>query len=576
MVSDLFGEVIPQAWLPDESLFSLCSRHHRLSQNHLASTTCTQLFGHRNQGSAHDLPSRVGHFSKVTNGRLGDAEAIIRSHTILPFYLPFASRVDAQGVIDAMTGASIGGLKFQLGLLTSRFRANHPLKACFDCMSEDRDRWATGYWRVQHQLPGVWVCLEHGTLLAQSSMKATGVGRFQWLLPAASHLTPTAGVLKSKDALVRLAKSSSALWAMSEAATFDPVHVANMHWQALCGRGLVKEPERRHMCHREVGAQYAAYVAPLRCIQELQALPSTPEAAAREIARLAHEPRSGHHPLRQLVMMGWLYGGLDGFVAALGEREATLCTSVPNRESNVDHASSDSRRTQLAQRVEAGASVSAASREIGIDPHTGMAWLTRDGVVTNKRPSLMKDLVRSRMIDALRRGAEKTEVAQLGRVSIESVTRLLRTEVGLREEWVSVRFARTQRHARGVWGELVAANPTAGVKAVRLLRPDIYAWLYRNDRDWLIGQSPLPCASRSIAGARVEWDVRDNDLAQKVAQVALALAREMPGRRLKLWMIYQRLPELKAKLGQLDKLPRTQRAIAAALRAQTDVDEVLR
>ena len=108
---DLFGGLVPHEWLPNETLFSLCSRHHRLSANHRASSTCQALFGHPSQGSAHDFPSRLGEFERLTGARLGTADEIIRLRTVLPYYLPFASSEVASAAIAAMAGPSIGGVR---------------------------------------------------------------------------------------------------------------------------------------------------------------------------------------------------------------------------------------------------------------------------------------------------------------------------------------------------------------------------------------------------------------------------------------------------------------------------------
>ena len=148
---DLFTPSLLLQWLPDEILFSLASRHHLMSGNALASSTCQQLFGDSRQGSQHDLPCRIDHFSTVTRGLLGSAESIILSHTILPFYLPFRTSVDAQDAAMAMRGSGIGSLKFRLGMLTGRFGANHPLKACLACLSADKTNYGRGYWRRMHQ-----------------------------------------------------------------------------------------------------------------------------------------------------------------------------------------------------------------------------------------------------------------------------------------------------------------------------------------------------------------------------------------------------------------------------------------
>lgn len=506
----------------------------------------------------------------MTGGQLGDAESIIRCRTVLPFYLPFAARVTEADVIARMTGRSIGSLKYQLGLLTSRFRANHPLKACPACMSADRSQWGASYWHVQHQLPGVWVCSAHGELLAQSNLKASGVGRFQWLLPAASHLTQTVSVADEIEALKCLGRLAIWLWSRPAGTRFDPVRVSEAYRLALRDKGLIRGEGRGRLTHKEIGKQYADFVRPLRQIDELRALPDSSETAAREVARLSYEPRSGQHPLRHLALIGWLFGEMDVFVADMSRPAEPLETSELELDIHRGDASKAQQRMALLNLVSGGRSVSTASRQLGIDPHTGMAWLASEGVATSKRPSLLKDDVRNRMTSALMRGASKSDVASMSAVSIGSVTRLLRTEVGLREAWMAARKSKAQRHARNTWSKLITANPNSGVNAVRMSRPDIYAWIYRNDREWMLAQAQRLSVQRDHGGSRVDWDVRDRDLAAKIAEVAMNLASEAPGRRLKLWQIYQRLPELKAKLGHLDQLPLTQMAIKAVLRAETD------
>lgn len=46
-------------WLPDETLFSLCSRHHRLWGHPHAWQTSLLLFGGRRTGAQHDFPGSL-------------------------------------------------------------------------------------------------------------------------------------------------------------------------------------------------------------------------------------------------------------------------------------------------------------------------------------------------------------------------------------------------------------------------------------------------------------------------------------------------------------------------------------
>lgn len=76
-------------WLPGETFYSLCSRHHRFSGHPVSSYTTKALFGHSQAGNQHDFPSRLDSFVERVEGVHGDAEHIARQRTLLRFYAPF-------------------------------------------------------------------------------------------------------------------------------------------------------------------------------------------------------------------------------------------------------------------------------------------------------------------------------------------------------------------------------------------------------------------------------------------------------------------------------------------------------
>ena len=224
---------------------------------------------------------------------------------------------------------------------------------------------------------------------------------------------------------------------------------------------------------------------------------------------------------------------------------------------------------------QSGLTPTAAARSVGVDTTTAMVWAASAGIPIQKRPSKIKPDVRAKMIKALRRGTEKSVAAQIGQVSVQSVTTLLRTEVGLSDEWRMARFRDAQRLARRRWLRVVGSNPFSGVKAVRLLEPAAFAWLYRNDREWLNSQLTTLHKQVRSNNSHVDWDTRDLALARQVRETCLQLAIDTPGKHIKLWQIYQRLPDLKAKLAKLDRLPVTRDAIHNALSATTSPGSLL-
>lgn len=145
-------------WLEDETVFSLVSRLHKLWGYPLAGNTTQILFGHHQGGSQHDFPTRLTEFAQSTKGLLGSATNIVQKHTLYKYYRTFLDEPERQELADALYGHSLAHLKLRLGLLTSRLRANHPLKACPLCMQADVEQHGVAYWHLTHQYPGVWIC----------------------------------------------------------------------------------------------------------------------------------------------------------------------------------------------------------------------------------------------------------------------------------------------------------------------------------------------------------------------------------------------------------------------------------
>lgn len=548
---------LPQSWLPDETLFSLCSRYHAISGNRLASTTCRLLFGHKTQGCAHDFPARIEHFLTAAGPALGRAADIVEDRTVLPFYLRFANPDFAERVVLASQQASSGALKFQLGLLTSRFRANHPLKACHLCMSEDAREHLTAYWHRTHQLPGVWVCQRHRCWLHMSDLKATGVARFQWILPSWSQAITSDDAQPPEEAFALAAMITGLV--SQRGLSLSPEVLRETYRRGLRSRGLLGTSGHR-LRSQEAGNVYAAFLGPLPRMDQLGGLPTCRAAASAEIARLIGPIRSGIHPLRHIALASWLFGSTDAFLKhceAAGHTAVTSEEKHPSAPPTTSAHAPDERKQQLIALLEAGVSVSRAARDVGVDTNTGMAWAASHGIATPRRPKVLTPEVRTTLLRLLKRGVSKDAAAEAAKVSVQTITNILRSEVGLHQAWKEAQFDRTQRHSRRRWLRYITANPHSGVKAARLTEPAVYAWLYRNDRDWLKNQNLAMERVARSPQARVDWDQRDRELSDQVGRVALELHEAEPDRRIRLFQIYQRLPELKAKLFKLDRLPLT-------------------
>ncbi|WP_366945694.1 TniQ family protein [Hydrogenophaga sp.] len=139
------------AWLEDESLYSWCSRHHRLTP-HVTRSTGMALFGVPSAAKSKYTIANLPYFEKVTDGRLGTSHEILRTRTPMGAYMSLIERSSNWRESGRLPFSRWAGMK--IGALCS-------LRYCEACHRQHRSMFGTGLWRMAHQLPGVAVCGEH-------------------------------------------------------------------------------------------------------------------------------------------------------------------------------------------------------------------------------------------------------------------------------------------------------------------------------------------------------------------------------------------------------------------------------
>ena len=553
-------------WLSDETLFSLASRQHCFWGYTVSWRTAQELFGTRHGGCQHDFPNCVDSLVTHTRGVWGTAEQLARERTLLRYYSPFISSENTTDAIAAMRSPSVAHLKFRLGLLTSRFRANHPLKACISCMRENYESSGWVWWHLRQQYPGVWVCLRHYEPLCICSVKSTGVHRFLWTLPDENFLD-CRWALHLGEALERQKALSELVVSLVDGAADGALQHSSVRLtlrRRMKERGwLTQSGSLRLSC---AAPEYLNYCDGLRANPELAMLPRDEQEAALHLGRLMRPPRCGTHPLRLLLAIGWLFNGAKDYLGEHGKRPAAPLCEREQIEPGSGCLSDMTHKERLLNLVQQGTSPTAAASVVGISVGTALAWTARAGISVHRRPKRLVPELRQKMEATLHQGLAKEEVAKQHGVPLSSVTYLLRMDVRLQESWHTARFTRVQREERKIWSELRVQNAGVHTKMLRESVPRTFAWLYRNDRKWLLEHCPPrghPQKTRRASSIR--HDESDTAVA---AAIGLAVEQlEAQRGRVRLWQLYQLVPALKPKLSSLDRWPRTKAALQAALPA---------
>lgn len=510
-------------WLEDECFFSLCSRQHIFLGNHSAGQTLEFLFGANEGHYTHDFPSNLEQLSDDAKSAWGEAEQIIRNHTIASIFFPFQSSDNIDQLQKAMKGPHLGAIKYRLGIVTGRFGGEHPLKACHECMAFDRAKYGVAYWHLSHQFPGVTVCLKHRCLLMESTENRQWSRRFQWLLPTESALhkprksSPSPAALK---ALMAVSKSALETAKLGLSIRFEPSIVAQVYKEAITNLVTSK-------LEREVAAEkLARYCSNLQKHPPFSTLPCTSLGAVAFIAKMVRKPRSYCHPLRHVTLISWLFESVELFVKAY-DRLAPQQKKMKNVEKNIEQASFSSEK------------------------ETSVATSAQGAL----RPKKFTNKLKNKILKSLAEGMQKKEVCEVFSISITSVNRILRLYPETAEKIAKLIRLRERNVRRELWLSTTTGHPGLGMSDVRRLIPNTYAWLYRNDNPWLTSQSRI--LRNAIQGnhLKVDWNLRDENLCNEVKRVMSD--RKTDGGPLRKRDVYLWVPSLFAALESRDHYPKT-------------------
>lgn len=475
-------------WLPDETFFSVCCRQHRFMCQVTKASTTAWLFGERSSSVQHDFPSKLNSLPQKAKEVWGSPFNIITDHTILPLFFPFQSKERVEDVFDTVSNNSLGTLKFRMGLVTGRFGAEHPLKACLECLREDRIKHGVAYWHLSHQYPGVTLCPKHGTLIGICSANRQWSDSAHWVLPAEDLIASVAEQPVCPTVvqiLKRLGHSVIELAKLGISVQFRPEDVTTAYNEAI--RHLSVNTEA---CF-DAQADLASFASQLQPYLPLASLPTTPQKAETFIQSLIRTPRVTSHPLKHLIMITFIFGEFAPFLDAVNRFQ-----SAGDQETH---------------------SPDYGRRAVGDKPaHQFKGQEIRDRVFKKLKPKKLKPELREHILTCLRKGVEKKSIAERYGVSVSTINRILSADPHLMAAWTTQRRDLSLHDHRVEWINAIGMNPDASPKILRLMLPKVYQWLYRNDNEWLMAQTKRMTSGRVGNNQKIDWSARDRQLCESI------------------------------------------------------------
>jgi hypothetical protein len=269
-------------------------------------------------------------------------------------------------------------------------------------------------------------------------------------------------------------------------------------------------------------------------------------------------------PLSHIMLICVLFESFERFVDACnGKWMETISVAAtppiaPRRWADIS--------TRFERAAMAIADISRSCRDVAKSFGVSVGWVVKQrriaGVAIHERRKTLDELRIARMYALLASGESAAAVARQSKLSVSTVYRVLSINADLVESREESAFQRALQRRRAEWMRLRGEQPYVGTKGLRTVAPACYAWLYRNDRAWL--ESSRPPRARHPVTHRIDWEMRDVHLAQRVAGLLHppgALARRLTSAAGVASLVYP--PSSLQK--HLEKLPRF--AAAAEVKA---------
>jgi Tn7-like transposition protein D/TniQ len=553
---------------PDELLYSVFARYHVLAGNLSPKMTTEELFGKRTVRSVWDLPANLN----VLLNQLGpywDADKVINNHTMYPYYSSFLLPKQGKQVKMSMLESNGSTIHTRIGVAASSVKIKTNLWICSKCIERDIETYGETYWRRTHQAPGVFICPQHEIILEETivSVKALNQHEFIMATPNVERVKIDGVHNKDFQILKEIAKATESLLNSTHRQPSNG-SIRSKYLELLKKKGLasINGTVKRDRVYQSFGTRFSP-----QCLDLLQSPIEFKES--NWLTMIFQKHRKSFHPLRHLLVMIFLQTELSHL---FDKKEYLpfgtgpwLCLNVacPNFNKLVV--------TNLQMTI-----CTDTSKPVG-------TFRCDCGFVFSRRgPDQCKDdkycigtikeyghVWKGKLAELVQKGGTLTKVAielQADKATIKKYAAELDLSVPWKPPKIQKKninepfkdFESQINNRKNTWLHLQGKNPNKSKTELRKMAPEVFAFLYRNDRDWLNTHSPLK--KRTLTpNKRVDWKERDKELLNRVMMVVKEWDKDTQKlTKITVASIGKKINELSLLQKKAKKLPKTMNYIS--------------
>ncbi len=551
----------------DEILYSVFARYHQYSGNENTKKTMDDLFGSTVVCAATILPSQLKKLcDRLPVSSIHTPDDFIDQNTFLPYYAPFIPEDRYQQLRIGMAENKGNSFYMKLGKTASTIKSPNYLRYCPDCIKEDQSKYGEVYWHRTHQVEGVKICPKHHVWLSESEILYTE--------------------RKNKHEFISLEKSCHLAEAgdgnISDTVNFE--HLKFISEQTYYLLNTPNSPLGLENLKRFYVAnlQRKNLATVLGRIKWLDLIPKFNNFYGKELLKvlncyidkdeqdswlhkLFRKPRVSCHPLRHILVLGFLGETISSLIHQIRNYPYEPFGSGPwvclNKAA--DHYRQPIVTSCVITRdFKTGQPVGTFACSCGFVYSRRGPDKTHEDKYKIGRIKAFGQVWNYKLIELSRAALSLREKARILGVDPKTVKRQLEINCGtLVEKELNCKSTEFREHRL----KLISDHEGESISKLRSRRPEVFAWLYRNDKEWLMSHQPEVNESRSCSHKRVDWQQRDKETVERVTIIANAILSENDkpvrvtkneiGRRLgNISLIYKNLMKLPITREVLDKV----------------------
>ena len=556
---------------PGELLYSAIARYQIRSGNLSPKLIIEELFNSRTITATADLPcglesfvQNLPKFSSIT------VDSLIQRHTLYPFYATFLPPKRARQIEISMRGIYGGNIHTRAGIMASAIATPQYFRYCPDCLQADLDKYGETYWHRLHQTPGVLFCPIHKIPLQNSQILLQGLNKHEYQLANPESYPITAQkanyARETTEKLIALAQDiAHLLEATLPSRTIE--WFSKRYQTLLIEKGYANTNGR--VRQKQLIDDFVFFYGSdfLKTLDSMVVY----EDASNWLSQIVRKHRRVFHPIRHLLMIRFLRESIDTFFQNNKHyrpfgRGPWLCLNAA-----VDHylqpAITD---LKVSYCLESKKPLGTFTCSCGMiysrsgEDRTDEDKLRIGRVITFGR--VWEDKLRE-LVEIKKLGLRAT--ARELKVDPNTIKRYVAL-LNLTPSWtsnkpqinpkqvLSIDIEAIEQQKKDIWLNLQQENPKLSKTEIIKLVPDVYAWLYRHDKQWLNNNSPKLQKPKASVN-KVDWNQRDKEILEQVKDVVKKLNQVEKPIRITVGTIGKNIG-LKALLEKhLDKLPETKK-----------------